>query len=429
MQTNLFDLNPDLNTLIENIQIGPQAEVLELIEDFNDLYIRGENHINRHYNLQAPTKALGITKKFYWKPGAYDTIKQILWYQGEMHKKAASLYKVVERVKHGTFRYRNMMTSIDNIEDKLNSFRSQGLVMQDNTDDIVEAWNILYNHIMDQHEKSEHGFIINLIPVTDRHETLVNYHLDITYTYMDIKMIYNHVEGDKIAEIMIPGDGHITIRFSLNKLLTTILMAKNMDINNIPANNVIYARHNSKRWLFNVGGNWDSYANIQHPYISRHWNSWGSNTHNYNDDFKYVCVGNMEQEIKACIKSLDFISLKIFIDRIMTHYDTQTSPLNRLSETFHGIPNDLNENEEFWAIIGERSASHCNYKNELLDCHEDGMDVTEDSYCTEVKCVLKNSCSAWQRVVKPRIELTPEQLQQKTLEEATLNLVNNRRRQ
>ena len=44
MQTNLFDLNPDLNTLIENIQIGPQAEVLELIEDFNDLYVRGENH-------------------------------------------------------------------------------------------------------------------------------------------------------------------------------------------------------------------------------------------------------------------------------------------------------------------------------------------------------------------------------------------------
>ena len=113
----------------------------------------------------------------------------------------------------------------------------------------------------------------------------------------------------------------------------------------------------------------------------------------------------------------------------MTHYDTQTSPLNRLGESYHGIPENLNENEEFWAIMGERHSSHCNYKNELLDAYDDGIDVKEDSYCTEVKCALKDSCSAWQTVSEPRVELTPEQLQQKTLEEATLNLVNNRRRQ
>ena len=81
MQTNLFDLNPDLTTITENVQIGPQAEVLELIEDFNNNYIQSENHTYRHYNLQAPSKILGITKKFYWKPGAYDTIKDIIWYK------------------------------------------------------------------------------------------------------------------------------------------------------------------------------------------------------------------------------------------------------------------------------------------------------------------------------------------------------------
>ena len=136
----------------------------------------------------------------------------------------------------------------------------------------------------------------------------------------------------------------------------------------------------------------------------------------------------MESEIKACVGSLDFISLKIFIDRIMTHFDTQTSPLNPITSTFHGIPEFLNENEQFWAIVGERPSSQCNYRNELLDCWENGMDVKEDSYCTEVNCVLKSKCSAWQTVIEPPVELTPEQLQQKTLEEATLNLVNNRRR-
>ena len=113
MQTNLFELNPDLRSLIENIQLGPQAEVLELIESFNDKYIQGDNHVNRPYYLQAPTKPLGITKKFYWRPGAYDTIKKILWHQGEMHKKACSLEKVIQRVKDSSsYRLRNIQNEI-----------------------------------------------------------------------------------------------------------------------------------------------------------------------------------------------------------------------------------------------------------------------------------------------------------------------------
>ena len=412
MQTNLFELNPDLRTITQNVQIGPQAEVLEMIEDFNYRYIQGANHIHRSYNLHAPTKYLGITKKFYWKPGAYDTIKQIVWYQGEMQKKAASLYKVIERVKHSTFRYRNIMTEISNIEERLYRFREEGLIMQDNTDDIIEAWNILKNHLMDQHSKSGNSFIIRLSEVFNDNNELVNYHLDVIYTYIDIKMIYSHIDGGDIAEIMIPGDGHITIRFSLNKLLTTILLAKDMDINNISSSNIIYARHNNRRWLYNIGGNWHSYANIQHPYISRQRNSWG-NSSNFTDNFKYVCIGNMESEIKACIKSLDFVSLKIFIDRIMTHYDTQTSPLNRLAESFHGKPEHLADNEEFWTIMGLRDESHCNYKGELIDEWDHGIDVEAESYCTEIQCVLKDKCSAWKEINKPKVKLTPEQRKEK----------------
>ena len=152
MQTNLFELNPDLTSLIENIQLGPQAEVLELIDEFNTRYVQGENHVVRSYNLHAPTKPLGITKKFYWKPGAYDTIKDILWHQGEMHKKANSLGKVVQRVKdNANWRLRNMSTELANIEDILSSFRQQGLIMQDNTDDVIESWEVIKAHLYRQY--------------------------------------------------------------------------------------------------------------------------------------------------------------------------------------------------------------------------------------------------------------------------------------
>ena len=159
MQTNLFELNPDLRSLIENIQLGPQAEVLEMIEDFNYRYIQGANHIHRSYNLHAPTKYLGITKKFYWKPGAYDTIKDVLWHQGEMHKKAASLSKVVTRVRdNANWRLRGIKNELQSIEDILTSFRQQGLIMQDNTDDVVESWETIKAHLYNQYEMCDGAF-------------------------------------------------------------------------------------------------------------------------------------------------------------------------------------------------------------------------------------------------------------------------------
>ena len=85
---NFIIYTPDIRQLVENVNIGPQAEVKELINSFNESYVQQSNHVDRYYRLQAPTKPLGITKKFYWKPGAYDTLKDILWRQSEMHKNA-----------------------------------------------------------------------------------------------------------------------------------------------------------------------------------------------------------------------------------------------------------------------------------------------------------------------------------------------------
>ncbi|QDP60825.1 MAG: hypothetical protein Tp152DCM46671_7 [Prokaryotic dsDNA virus sp.] len=419
MQTNLFELNPNLTRLIENVQLGPQAEVLELIDEFNHKYIQGPNHVNRSYYLQAPTKNLGITKKFYWKPGAYDTIKQILWYQGEMHKKAASLEKVVQRVQdNANWRLRGIKNELYNIENILINFRQQGLIMQDNTDDVIEAWNILYNHLMEQYENSNHKFTMALHEEFDNDDELCNYKLDIIYNYQDVKLSYKHVDSnEEIAEIEIPGRGYISVRFSLNKLLNSIIMAKH-DLTKIK--NIRNSRFssNARNSAYTIGGNWDSYMGIEHPYISRNHNSYNhSNQHHYN--FKYVCVGNLEDEFQACIQSLDFISLQLFIDRVMTHYDTNTQPLNRITQTYHGIPTCLENNEEFFNVQGATNANRCDYRSELRQLSNDGVNVEEDSYCIKY-CTIKETCDTWKSVTK---QLTPEEVQQKALEHATLQMV------
>ena len=65
---NIMFFTPDIATLMQNVYLGPQARVKELIDDFNYTY--------RIYMK----KPLDVTKKFYWKPGAYDNIKEIIWH-------------------------------------------------------------------------------------------------------------------------------------------------------------------------------------------------------------------------------------------------------------------------------------------------------------------------------------------------------------
>ena len=45
---NLLFCNPNIRELVENVNIGPQSEVKELIDDFNDRYI--VNDINNRNN-------------------------------------------------------------------------------------------------------------------------------------------------------------------------------------------------------------------------------------------------------------------------------------------------------------------------------------------------------------------------------------------
>mgnify|MGYP003645291483 FL=1 len=426
-----FNIEPDIRGLLENIQLGPQARVLELIEKFNeDFVINPSGSLRRHYYLQTGGKKLGITKKFYWKPGAYDIIKEVLWYQQELHKKANSLTKVIKRSKDGSnYRLRNVTNQIESIENILIGFRQNGQIMQDNTDDVVEGWEILKNHLYSQAESGIFSMTLETVYDHDD-EMIIDYHIVIKYTYTDVRVNYRHAGGfDNLAEILIPGNGHLTVVLSLSRVINAILLAKNMDINNMSQNLITNRRNNANRWYYDIGGNYESYEGIEHPYISMNRGYYGRNNDNY--DFKYVCVGNIDSEIKACIKSLDFISLKVFFDRIMTHYDTNTGPLNPISKSYHGQPSFLEHADEYYNIIGIVEPSNCNYIQILQDMVEAGHNIKDDSYC-DAYCTVKDRCNTYIEATKEVVPLTTEELQkqndQQALEHATLQLVNQGRR-
>ena len=210
---NILFFNPDIRQLAENITIGPQSAVQDLIDDFNDIYI------NNGY-LGAQCKPLGITKKFYWKPGAYDTIKNVIYHQGEMHKKAASLWKVIDRIRvNGSWRLRELSTKINDIEGILLDFRQKGIIMQDNTDEAVEAWEIIKHHFTKQFQDSNNAFTI-YVEDEFNDDVLSDYYLNIVYEYDDVIINYrHHGNPDTLAEILVPGEGHLTVKIPLSILV------------------------------------------------------------------------------------------------------------------------------------------------------------------------------------------------------------------
>ena len=65
--TNFSGYDVDARSMMEDLYIGPQAEVLELIDVFNNDYARPRDVLS-----------IGITNKFRWKPGTYDKVKTML---------------------------------------------------------------------------------------------------------------------------------------------------------------------------------------------------------------------------------------------------------------------------------------------------------------------------------------------------------------
>lgn len=414
--TNINEFTPDIKTLNENIHMGPQANVLELIEDFNNRYI-GSN-FNR-YNPTTDTKQLGITKKFYWKPGAYNTIRDIIHTHNELSKKSNSLSNYIERARNNApYRMRTLLNDIRAIETELFIFRRRGLIMQDNSDDIIEAWEFIKNHLIAQQENGD--FIIEAYETNDPNTgELTDYHIVVRYSYFNPTMKF-HMDDDAIADIEIPGEYHMMIKMPLSKLLNIIIMA-NFDIKKIKSSHMVNQRFNSNRWAYRLCAQYDSFDGIDHPYISRSLNGWAGTVYDQGD--RYVCSGSMEDDVKACVTSLDFISLKIFIDRIMTYYDTYTSPLNNIRQSYHGRPSFLeNMNELYYNIVGKRNISACGYRHIVKD-DPDVNWVKNESYCANY-CTAKERCETYIDKTK---ELTPDEVAQMALEQATIAAATRRR--
>ena len=121
--TTLEDAEIDTEALIDSIYVGPQGELLELVDRFN-----------LDYNCN-----LGITRQFTLKPGGYDKLKKA--YANSVLRwdmKPKGINSIFKRINDWQWMSRNFRRAAEAIEEKMKDLRTTGLRWQDNTDDFKQ---------------------------------------------------------------------------------------------------------------------------------------------------------------------------------------------------------------------------------------------------------------------------------------------------
>ena len=115
---DISDFNHDMSNIVDRIYVGPQGELLEHLERFN-----------QQYNTE-----LEVTKQFTLKPGGYDKIKKAYsdWVL-RWDMKPRGIESIFNRIRDFDWRKYQFKTSILDIEIRITSLRNIGSSLKYNT--------------------------------------------------------------------------------------------------------------------------------------------------------------------------------------------------------------------------------------------------------------------------------------------------------
>tara|TARA_R100000808_G_scaffold11947_1_gene30191 strand:- start:232 stop:1662 length:1431 start_codon:yes stop_codon:yes gene_type:complete len=376
------DWSPNITNLNEQLLLGPQREILELIQE-----------INRRWTLD-----LNATKTYRWGPGYMDKIKR--WYRDHyveehMKRKISTFFNKVAE-KHWSVK--ELEKKLRVVDEKMASRRRNGAVFQDNSGLLEEKLEILSNRVESQLSEANKQFNSSGIHInaslyryqnTNRYDAAIKDEYVIQVSLPPGKM--NLFVGDTPYQIEI-GGSIIWFRLDLMKLIYTICNENSRIVNDntFKLNYTPYAETGSKiiahyfpEWEENSEG-----KELKHPYISGR-NAW--NQLRINDELigSHVCLGELTGHVDRQMKKLDLVSLcATLMLWNSTFHIGRTHPLNQIKKVFWGISPE-NNTDEFKNAVNMVSAGDCEHNN------WDDRSNIDTMYCDETQCVFRDSCTTY----------------------------------
>ena len=400
-EISLNDYNPDIEELVDVLFIGPQGEVLRKLEEFNNLY----NNLSgdRYDRNPVKIKPLAITKKWTWKPGCYDSMKQMYTsYCMRWGKKPRGASSIFDR-RQGSY-HTELRDKVQDIENIMLRKRREGATWLDDTTQISEEFRIFISSIQQavdglQNYISPGGDLIDVQieqPDAAEHWTTADIlkATNIVY-YIDLQPIeMNVMRGDERMQV-IPGMP-INLRCRVNLIKWFNAYSSGNGFTNCIAGSGFstYSRNDVATITGGISDNngYDYNSKLLHPFISR---GYGQGHEEYNN----VCMGDNTRDINRSFFSNDMIS---FFHNLHTWLSVftpgRTGPINPIHNMHIGIPEDW---DDHYADIVGYDTNICDHK--LREKYKPANVTTVPSYarggyCDEIKCKLRSSCRTYSRI-------------------------------
>ena len=156
MKLEIENWKPDIQAIADNIRLGPQRDILNLVDDINRRYIcttwiSG----NRSYLRDDSIKPIGVTPKFRFKAGYRKSIVDTLVSRFHQYDKPGSLETLFSRNHNTTYSREGFQDLVLQLNTKMKDYRASGLQWQDNSEVLKEAINVMMNKINEQKELIE----------------------------------------------------------------------------------------------------------------------------------------------------------------------------------------------------------------------------------------------------------------------------------
>ena len=333
---DIHNFSYDVNAMVNNIYLGPQGELLEQINDFNE----------RH------NTDLAITKSFTLKPGGYNKIKEAYSkYVLRWDMKPSGISSLFRRIRDYGWRFNGFRDELANIEQTMMRLRSSGLQWQNNTDDFHEELELTKTSIINSLEivKDLYSNVtveVKMMPIPtsigsqgrswNGRMSLPALHrledmplaLDYCVTFIvhinSPTMRIHIMRSDETIDQVEVKCGDI-IAFSGASLLQMISRNWGRDV-------LQHTSVNSRSRYYLEAIYLDNMNTSNHPYISKTHDKYAYEISDDNVFSGNICTGNMMDELRSTIVNTQIEAhITYLVTWLTNYYIPQTNPLNRIN--------------------------------------------------------------------------------------------------
>ena len=367
----------NVSDMVNSIYVGPQGELLEIIERFNHQY----------------GAKIGVTKNFTLKPGGYDEIKQaynrwVLRYD----MKPRGIRSVFDRIQQYEWRSGGFKQQILGIEDQMKRLKAGGMRWQDNTDQFVvefdrlkasiisslEATREMYPDISittkvipvsqvvnyrHRHGSSDRSCFPNNLFTEDPTDFVIMFYIKIPNANMTVHVMD---EDEVMTQYTLPMDDLIIASGTYLLPMISRHWGRTAPLDGNPSNVLRY---------FLEALYLSETCKSTHPYIGRptdsHYFNLGGEVNSQN-----ICTGNMGSDIRKSLLNNEIMAHIVqLITWVTNYYVPQTYPLNRINMmrqygddiNFVQWRNDLNGTSAtvFTSQVGDGNMEGCSYPTSI----------------------------------------------------------------